>query len=143
MQLKANGNTIITFCFNPVTHHIGVLTVILNKTCSLKLFYKLSLSLDAMDDVLDLVISPFNDIITRGQIAVENAGDNGPMLKAAQSLIREGERALNKIEPLCRMLLDKHGLKFLDFLNEDGKSLLQIPLWPIVANISSISPNRL
>lgn len=96
-----------------------------------------------MDDIFDLLITPFNDIVAKGQIAVENAGDDGPMLKAAQSLVTEGERALNKIEPLYRMLLDKHGSKFQDFLKENGKSSLHVALWPTVANILFISLNRL
>ncbi|KAF4457013.1 hypothetical protein F53441_1028 [Fusarium austroafricanum] len=76
-----------------------------------------------MDDVTDLVIAPFRDIVDKGREAVENAGDDKVMLKASQSLIKEGERALKKIEPLCRKHLDEYGSNFLDALKENGKTL--------------------
>lgn len=74
-----------------------------------------------MDDVVDLVIAPFRDIVEKGREALENAGDDKAMLKASQSLIKEGERALKKIEPLCRKHLDEYGSNFLDALKESGK----------------------
>ncbi|KAF4470758.1 hypothetical protein FALBO_2330, partial [Fusarium albosuccineum] len=72
-----------------------------------------------MDDVADLVVTPFRDIVEKGRTAVENAGDDKPMLKAAQSLVKEGERALKRIEPLCRKHLDEYGSNFLDALKEN------------------------
>ncbi|KAF9765272.1 hypothetical protein IL306_002446 [Fusarium sp. DS 682] len=77
-----------------------------------------------MDDVADLVIAPFRDIVEKGREATENAGDDKTMLKASQSLTKEGERALKKIEPLCRKHLDEYGSNFLDALKENGKPLL-------------------
>ncbi|KAJ4270274.1 hypothetical protein NW762_001950 [Fusarium torreyae] len=77
-----------------------------------------------MDDVADLVITPFRDIVDKGRTAVENAGDDKPMLKAAQSLVKEGERALKRIEPLCRKHLDEYGSNFLDSLKENGESVV-------------------
>ncbi|CAJ0549329.1 Ff.00g029420.m01.CDS01 [Fusarium sp. VM40] len=74
-----------------------------------------------MDDVADLVISPFRDIVDKGRKAVENAGDDKTMLKASQSLTKEGERALKKIEPLCRKHLDEYGSNFLDALKENDE----------------------
>ncbi|RGP78572.1 hypothetical protein FLONG3_3297 [Fusarium longipes] len=74
-----------------------------------------------MDDVVDLVIGPFRDIVDKGREAIENAGDNKTMLKASQSLIKEGERALKKIEPLCRKHLDEYGSNFLDALKENDE----------------------
>ncbi|KAF5659255.1 hypothetical protein FHETE_9499 [Fusarium heterosporum] len=74
-----------------------------------------------MDDVADLVISPFRDIVDKGRKAIENAGDDKPMLKASQSLVKEGERALKKIEPLCRKHLDEYGSNFLDALKENDE----------------------
>lgn len=74
-----------------------------------------------MDDIADLVVTPFRDIVEKGQTAVENAGDTQPMLKAAQSLVKEGERALKRIEPLCRKQLEEYGSNFLDALKENGK----------------------
>ncbi|KAM0431849.1 hypothetical protein ACHAPT_005101 [Fusarium lateritium] len=72
-----------------------------------------------MDDVADLVVTPFREIVDKGRTALENAGDNKPMLKAAQSLVKEGERALKRIEPLCRKLLDEYGSNFVDALKEN------------------------
>jgi hypothetical protein len=74
-----------------------------------------------MDDVVELVVTPFQDIVEKGRTAVENAGDDQPMLKAARALVKEGERALKKIEPLCRKNLDDYGSNFLDALKENGK----------------------
>lgn len=74
-----------------------------------------------MDDVVDLVIGPFRDIVDKGREATENAGDDKTMLKASQSLTKEGERALKKIQPLCRKHLDEYGSNFLDALKENGK----------------------
>lgn len=79
-----------------------------------------------MDDVVDLVIAPFRDIVEKGREALENAGEDKAMLKASQSLIKEGERALKKIEPLCRKHLDEYGSNFLDALKESGKLLFHL-----------------
>ncbi|KAK7420857.1 hypothetical protein QQZ08_010186 [Neonectria magnoliae] len=72
-----------------------------------------------MDDVNDLVVTPFRDIVDKGRTAVANAEDAQPMLKAAQALVKEGERALKRIEPLCRKHLDEYGSNFLDALKEN------------------------
>lgn len=72
------------------------------------------------DDVAELVLTPFRDIVDKGKTALANAGDLQPMLKAAQSLLKEGERALKKIEPLCRKNLDEYGASFLAALKENG-----------------------
>ncbi|KAH7017360.1 hypothetical protein EDB80DRAFT_282552 [Ilyonectria destructans] len=72
-----------------------------------------------MDDVNDLVVTPFRDMVEKGRAAVENAGDDKPMLKAAQALVKEGERALKRIEPLCRKHLDEYGSNFVDALKEN------------------------
>ena len=74
-----------------------------------------------MDDIQDLVVTPFRDIVEKGKTAVETAGDDKPMLKAAQSLVKEGERALKRIEPLCRKHLEEYGSNFLDALKENGE----------------------
>lgn len=69
----------------------------------------------------DLVITPFRDIVDKGKTAVINAGNPQPMLKAAQSLLKEGERALRRIEPLCKKHLDEYGPSFLAALKENDK----------------------
>ncbi|POR31906.1 Uncharacterized protein TPAR_07881 [Tolypocladium paradoxum] len=72
-----------------------------------------------MDVVTDLVIAPFRDIVEKGKTAADNAGDSQPMLKAAQALVKEGERALKRIEPLCEKRLDEYGSNFADALKEN------------------------
>ncbi|KAM0448972.1 hypothetical protein ACHAO4_008201 [Trichoderma viride] len=74
-----------------------------------------------MDDIADLVLTPFRDIVEKGRTAVQNAGDTQPMLKASQALLKEGERALKKIEPLCKKHFDDYGPNFIAALrdNED------------------------
>ncbi|KAI5463471.1 hypothetical protein BGZ63DRAFT_402774 [Mariannaea sp. PMI_226] len=74
-----------------------------------------------MDDVEELVVAPFRDIVEKGQLAVQNAGDSQPMLKAARALVKEGERALKKIEPLCRKHLEEYSSNFLDALRENDE----------------------
>ncbi|KAK3944901.1 hypothetical protein QBC46DRAFT_437685 [Diplogelasinospora grovesii] len=73
------------------------------------------------DDVHDLVLGPFRDVVAKGKTAVENAKEAGaqPMQKAAQSLVSNGERALKKIEPLCKRQLDEYGPNFVDALKEN------------------------
>lgn len=76
-----------------------------------------------MDDAIgDLVLAPFRDIVSQGKAAVENAvhGEDDGMLKAAQSLVKEGERALKRIEPLCRRKLEEYGPLFVNALKDDG-----------------------
>lgn len=73
-----------------------------------------------MDVVTELVIAPFRDIVEKGKTAADNAGDSQPMLKAAQALTKEGERALKRIEPLCKKHLDEYGSGFVDALKENG-----------------------
>ncbi|KAL7789060.1 hypothetical protein V8C37DRAFT_418182 [Trichoderma ceciliae] len=71
-----------------------------------------------MDDVADLVITPFRDIVEKGRTAVQNAGERQPMLKAAQTLAKEGERALKRIEPLCKKHFDDYGPNFVAALRD-------------------------
>ena len=76
-----------------------------------------------MDEaVRDLVFAPFADIADKAKAAVENAkeADNPAMLKAAQNLVREGDRAVKKLEPLCKKHLDEFASNFVDALKENG-----------------------
>ena len=75
-----------------------------------------------MDDIADLILTPFRDIVEKGKTAVENAGDEQPMLKASQGLVKEGERALKRIEPVCQKHFDECGSNFIDALKENGKN---------------------
>lgn len=71
-----------------------------------------------MDHVADLV-APFRDIVKKGKTAVANAGASQPMLAAAQGLVKEGERALRRIEPLCKKHMDDYGLGFVNALMDN------------------------
>jgi hypothetical protein len=74
-----------------------------------------------MDEVDDLVVTPFKEIVDKAKTAVENAGHGNPvMLKAAQSLLKEGERGVKRIEPLCRKHVDDYGYNFIAFLKDNG-----------------------
>lgn len=74
-----------------------------------------------MDDIADLVLTPFRDIVEKGRTAVQNAGDTQPMLKASQALLKEGERALKRIEPLCKKHFDDYGPNFVAALRDNGE----------------------
>lgn len=74
-----------------------------------------------MDDVENLVIKPFQELVNVGNTAVENAGDFLPMLKAAQNLTKEGERALKRLQPICKKNFDEYGRAFVNEVRENGK----------------------
>lgn len=82
-----------------------------------------SLPLAARMDLLnDLVLTPFREMVEKGKVALENSRDDHPaMAKASQALVREGERALKKIEPLCKKHAQEYGHNFMDALKENGK----------------------
>lgn len=83
---------------------------------------------DIMDEAIgDLILAPFRDIVAQGKFAIVNAAEGGDdeMLKAAQSLVKEGERALKKIEPLCQRKFEEHGPSFVDAVKDDS---MYIPL---------------
>lgn len=75
------------------------------------------------DDIHNLVLSPFRDIVSKGNKAVENGteADSQAMVKAARSLVSNAERALNKIEPVCKRQLDEYQSSFIDALKENGE----------------------
>ncbi|KAL2127593.1 hypothetical protein VTI74DRAFT_10448 [Chaetomium olivicolor] len=72
-------------------------------------------------DVEDLLIRPFRDVLAAGTAAAANAlthaSQQGPeradrMSRAAQALIREGERALTKVQSVWTEQVQQHGDKF-------------------------------
>jgi len=94
-----------------------------------------------MDEVVEvLVLAPFREIVIKAKTAAENAqaaaessgetaaqdGAKAPA-RAARRLEREGERALLKIEPLCRRHLDTCGQNFIDALKDDGMCVRLAP----------------
>ncbi|KAJ8124007.1 hypothetical protein O1611_g9462 [Lasiodiplodia mahajangana] len=86
-----------------------------------------------------LVLSQFREIVEKGKTAIENvesAGDQAPesMLKAAQNLVKEGEKALKKIEPVSTANYEEYGTNFIDAIKENDdiakfRSELEELLW--------------
>ncbi|VUC25346.1 unnamed protein product [Clonostachys rosea] len=75
-----------------------------------------------MDEVEDLVLTPFRDIVEKAKQAALNAGDDNPeMLKAANTLSREGDRGLRRIEPLCHKQLVDYGPNFVAALKDNDQ----------------------
>jgi len=73
-----------------------------------------------MEEVDDLIVGPFKEIADKARQAVDNAGDDNPeMVKAAKSLLKEGERGLKRIEPLCKKYLEDYGSSFTTALKEN------------------------
>ncbi|KAK4663496.1 hypothetical protein QC763_0099140 [Podospora pseudopauciseta] len=68
-------------------------------------------------DAEELLIRPFRDVVAVGTVAVTNAASLGPhraddadrMSRAAQALVREGERALKKLQPVWDDQVQKLG----------------------------------
>ncbi|KAI0008582.1 hypothetical protein F4779DRAFT_618460 [Xylariaceae sp. FL0662B] len=91
------------------------------------------------DEVERLAIAPFREIVEKGKVAIQNAPDASKelsplMLKAAQNLVKEGERALKRIEPLCTRNYDEFGCNFIDAIKENDeiahyRSELEDLLW--------------
>ncbi|KAI1163322.1 hypothetical protein F5B18DRAFT_325332 [Nemania serpens] len=76
------------------------------------------------EEVERLVLANFREIVEKGKTAIENvesAGDQAPapMLKAAQNLVREGEKALKKIEPVSTNYYEEYGSNFIDAVKEN------------------------
>jgi hypothetical protein len=92
-----------------------------------------------MDDIADLVLTPFRDIVEKGRTAVQNAGDTQPMLKASQALLKEGERALKRIEPLCKKHFDDYGPNFVAALRDNGEFLTRDILIDIFTSQSELT----
>lgn len=81
------------------------------------------------EEVEGLVLAHFREIVEKGKAAIENvesAGDQAPapMLKAAQNLVKEGERALKKIEPISTANYEEYGSNFINAIKENGAILL-------------------
>lgn len=82
------------------------------------------------DEVERLAVAPFREIVEKGNVAIGNAPDANEetsplMLRAAQNLVREGERAMKRIEPLCNKNYEEYGLNFVDAIKENGKAYPQ------------------
>ncbi|WQF80174.1 Putative SH3 domain-containing protein [Colletotrichum destructivum] len=75
-----------------------------------------------MDVVVNLVTGPFKEIVEKGTVALDNAGDNKEMVSESQKLIKGAERILKIIEPLCARHLEEHGVNFTNALKDDSRS---------------------
>lgn len=81
------------------------------------------------EEVERLVLTQFREVVEKGKTAIENvesAGDQAPelMLKAAQNLVKEGEKALKKIEPVSTANHEEYGSSFINAIKENGATLL-------------------
>lgn len=78
------------------------------------------------EDVQNLVLAPFKGMVEKGTVAVEQGKDGDQTTweqtrKFAQNLIKEGGRALKKLEPLCKKQWEEYGANFVAALKENGK----------------------
>ncbi|KAH8201218.1 hypothetical protein TruAng_004608 [Truncatella angustata] len=77
-------------------------------------------------EVEDLIAQPFRELINRGNEVIANAEGTRSanpelsrvMLKSARAVVREGERALQRVEPLLLGHLEKYGDAFRDAVKE-------------------------
>lgn len=77
-----------------------------------------------VDEVVDFLLTPFSDIVSKANEAVDNASDEEPLMrKAAETLAKEGQRALNRLEPLCKKIFNQHGSSFVKAIKTNGESL--------------------
>lgn len=80
-------------------------------------------------EVEDLLVQPFRELIKRGNEAItngeaarlENPELSQVMLRSARAVVREGERALQKVQPLLLDHLERHGDAFRDAFKNCGK----------------------
>lgn len=88
-----------------------------------------------MEEIDDLIVTPFKEIADKARQAVENAGDDHPdMLKVAKSLLKEAERGLKRIEPLCKKHIEDYGSSFTTALKENGSSRAHVAESRCLAN---------
>lgn len=84
-------------------------------------------------DAEDLIIQPFKELVQRGKEAIKSAQDaqdahhdgisvetTNQMLKSANGVVKEGERALQKLYPLWASQLERYGEAFLEAINNNG-----------------------
>lgn len=76
-----------------------------------------------------LILGPFKEVVERGREAVTNAEDAGEedvelstlMLKAAHGVVKEGERAMKRLQPLWDSQVEKYGDAFRNGLSQNGR----------------------
>ncbi|KXX82736.1 Sorbin and SH3 domain-containing protein 1 [Madurella mycetomatis] len=69
-------------------------------------------------DAEELLLRPLHDVVSLGSAAVVNASTHhaDPMLRAAQALVREGDRALKKVRVVWKDQVERHGDAFKDVM---------------------------
>lgn len=88
-------------------------------------------------DADELIIRPFREVIERGNEALANAGEegndhrdggsedvdnvHGQLAKAGHALVREGERALKRLQPIWDGQVEKYGDAFKDAMLQQGR----------------------
>lgn len=78
------------------------------------------------DDIEYLILAPFRDIIEKGNVTVQNADQAegfraNQMKKAGTSLLKEGKRAIKRLNCLCQKHLEEAGQCFVEFVKDEGK----------------------
>jgi len=73
------------------------------------------------NEVNELVTLPFQQLLEKSKLALDNANGSAPREAGAQSLIKDIERGLRKISPTCKQYLDIYGVNFLNALKENGR----------------------
>ena len=88
-------------------------------------------------DAEELILRPFRDVVDRGTDAITHAEAAAAadvdkdadaslserMLKASRAVVREGERAVKKIQPIWDGQVEKYGDSFKEAMMEQGMSL--------------------
>lgn len=78
-------------------------------------------------EVEELFIQPFKEIVERGQQTIEYADDDDDpdrsvrLAKAGQNVLKEGERALRRIQPLWNKQVAEHGDAFREAIRKNGR----------------------
>jgi len=80
-------------------------------------------------DADNLILRPFREVVQQGQNAVSKSGlsteDPGlseQMAEAGQALVREGERALKRLQPIWDHQVTTFGAAFIDAILAHGES---------------------
>jgi hypothetical protein len=84
-------------------------------------------------DAEELIVRPFREVVDRGNEAVANAegyadAENAArselserMLRAARAVVREGDRAVKRIQPIWDGQVEKYGDAFKNAMMDQGE----------------------
>jgi hypothetical protein len=77
----------------------------------------------------EIIIQPFREVVERGRDAVSNVEAGGEdldpelldrMAKAGRAVLREGERALKRLQPIWDSQVEKYGDAFTSSILQQG-----------------------